>query len=623
MDPRLLQYYDGELQHLREMGAEFAREFPKIASRLGMEGIEVADPYVERLLEGFAFLAARLHLRIDSQFPRFTQRLLEMVYPHFLAPTPSMAIVQLHPSLTEGSLADGFVVPRGSVLRSRLGKGDVTTCEYRTAHDVTLLPLEVAEAEYASYSRDLAGAHERGIRDVKAAVRLRLKATADLTFDRIALDSLVLHLRGVGEVPQRLHEQILGNALGLLVRPARQPAAWFEVVGRSAVRRVGFRDEEALLPYTPRSFQGYRLLQEYFAFPERFMSVELTGLSVARRAKETEIDVFVLLDRVDPTLLNVVDASNFAPYCTPAVNLFPMRCDNIHLQEGAIEFHVLPDRTRPMDFEVYRVTSVVGTGTSAEEEVEFLPFYAVKERDSDATHRAYYTVRREPRLLSEKQRRTGERAAYVGSEVFVALADSEEAPYRSSLRQLAVDTLCTNRDLPLGLSLGQGRSDFQLQTAAPVEAVRCVAGPTAPRPSWREGEAAWRLISQLSLNYLSLVEDDGKGAAALREILSLYAGRADAAAIKQIEGLRSVESRPVIRRMTTPGPITFGRGLEVVVTFDEAAFRGSGVFLLGAVLEEFFARHVSVNAFTETVICTLDRGEIARWPARTGRRRVL
>ncbi len=623
MDPRLLQYYEAELQHLREMGAEFAAAFPKIARRLGMEGIEVADPYVERLLEGFAFLAARLHFRLDSQFPGFTQHLLEMVYPHFLAPTPSMAIFQLRPSLSEGELAGGVLVPRGTVLQSRLGKEDVNRCLYRTAHDVRLLPLEIVEAEYASYTRDLAVVHERGVRDVKASLRIRVRATAGLTLDRIALDSLTLHLRGVGETPMHLYEQLVGNAQGILIRPTSTRDAWAEVAPRSAIRRVGFGDDEALLPYGPRSFQGYRLLQEYFAFADRFMFVELGGLGAARRGKETELDIVVLLDRVDAALLNVVDASNFALYCTPAINLFPMSCDNVDLEGIRPDHHVIPDRTRPMDFEVYEITKVVGTGATVAEEQEFLPFYSIKEQTLTSGRRAFFTTRRAPRALAETQRRTGERTGYLGSEVYIALVDPEAAPHRSDLRQLAIDALCTNRDLPLTLTLGQGRSDFELTVSAPVEKVVCVAGPTPPRASFRDGEAAWRLISHLSLNYLSLVEDAGKGAAALREMLSLYAGRLDAAALKQIEGVKGIDSKAVIRRVSTPGPITFGRGLEIAVTFDDAAFRGSGVFLLGAVLDEFFSRHASINSFTETVIRTVDRGEIMRWPARSGRSRTL
>src|SRR4051794_14447658 len=151
MDPRLLRYYNQELQHLHEMGAEFAQQFPKIAARLGIDGIEVSDPYVERLLEGAGFLAARVQLKLDAEFPRFTQRLLEILYPNFLAPTPSMLVAQFRPQPDEPNLAQGVTIARGSALRSQLGKGDTSTCEFRTAHELTLWPLELTAAEYFSF----------------------------------------------------------------------------------------------------------------------------------------------------------------------------------------------------------------------------------------------------------------------------------------------------------------------------------------------------------------------------------------------------------------------------------------------------------------------------------------
>ncbi len=148
MDPKILRYYNRELQHVREMGAEFAREYPKIAGRLGLEGIECADPYVERLLEGFAYLSARVQLKVDAEFPAFTQHLLQIVYPHYLAPTPSMAVVQFQPDLNEAGLAQGYSIARGTMLRSTVGQDDRTPCEYRTAHETHLWPLEIKEAKY-------------------------------------------------------------------------------------------------------------------------------------------------------------------------------------------------------------------------------------------------------------------------------------------------------------------------------------------------------------------------------------------------------------------------------------------------------------------------------------------
>jgi type VI secretion system protein ImpG len=624
MDPRLLEHYNRELKHIREMGGEFAKEFPKIAARLGLDGFECADPYVERLLEGFAFLAARVQLKAEAEYPRFTQHLLELVYPHYLAPTPSMTVVQFEPDLTEGSLADGFAVARDSVLRSPLGKGDQTACEYRTAHDVTLWPLELVEAEYFAHARGLAAGGASVPQETKAGLRLRLRTTAGLTFDKLGLDRLTLYLRG-GELAHHLYEQLLANAVAMLVRPAGNPPPWHETVDRSCLRPVGFEDGQALIPYGRRSFQGYRLLHEYFAFPERYMFVELGGLAPAvRRCTDTTLDLIVLLDRIDPSLQNVIDPSNFGLYCAPAINLFPKRGDSIHLSDHQFEYHVVPDRTAPTDFEVFGVTSVVGTGTSAESEQEFLPFYSRNNRMAHDSHRAYYTLRRVPRVLSPRQRQAGTRSSYVGSEAFLSLVDADEAPYRSDLRQLAIGTLCTNRDLPLHMSLGQGRTDLTLQASAPVAAVRCIAGPTSPRRSRAEGEVAWRLISHLSLNYLSLTDSsEEEGAVALRDLLMLYGGDADATLKLQVEGVKAIASAPVTRRVAGPGPIAFGRGLELTLTFDEGAFGGSGVFLLASVLEQFFARYVSINSFTETVLKTVQRGEIIRWPARPGLRPTL
>ena len=174
------------------------------------------------------------------------------------------------------------------------------------------------------------------------------------------------------------------------------------------------------------------------------------------------------------------------------------------------------------------------------------------------------------------------------------------------------------------MPVGTGKTDFTLESGAPVESIRCICAPSKPKPSYAEGDTAWRLISHLSLNYLSLVDsDEQKGAAALREILKLYGYITEAHIEKQIEGVLSVTTAPITRRMPLEGPISFGRGLEVTVTMDETAFEGTGCFLLGAILENFFAKSVSINSFTETVIKTDRRGEIMRWPVRIGRNQVL
>lgn len=625
MDPRLLHYYNQELQHLREMGAEFAEQFPKIAARLGMDGIEVADPYVERLVEGVGFLAARVKLKLDAEFPRFTQRLLEIVFPNFLAPTPAMLVAQFQPDLNEPNLARGVVVPRGTSMRGALGSGDQTACEFRTAHDVTLWPLQIAAAEYFSYAPDLPLASLPVGAKVSGGIRLRLRSTAGLNFNQIDLDSLRIFFSGAEETAYKLHELCLGAPLGMLVGPPGRPSSGREFVPARAVRAAGFQDDQALLPVSLRGFQGYRLLQEYFAFPQRFLFADLGGLAPAfRRHGGDELEIVLLFERGEPAMESVVDAGNFALFCTPAVNLFPRRADRIHLSEGAYEYHVVVDRTRPMDFEIHEVTEVRGFGVGADSEQAFLPFYAASHMEP-AEHTAYYMIQREPRLLSAGQKRTGARTSYIGSEVFLSLVDPCEAPFRSDLRQLAVSALCTNRDLPLLMPLGAGKTDFSLDAAVPVQAIRCLKGPSRPSSPLREGGRAWLAVNHLSLNYLSLMDNDAReGAAVLREMLGLYATGADRAGMsRQIEGVRSVRVQPVVRRLPMPGPIACGRGLEITLEVDDLAFQGGSAFLFGAVMEQFFARYVSINAFTETVLRSGARGEIMRWTPRCGGRAIL
>lgn len=620
MNPRFLRYYSQELQHLREVGGEFASDYPKIAGRLGLDSFDCADPYVERLLEGFSFLAARVQLKIDSEFPRFTQHLSELVYPHFLAPTPSMAVVQLQPDLSNPSLKSGFKVPRGSAMRSVLGKTDTTACEYRSAHEVTLWPIELIDAKFFTHSGAQVGLDVQLPAGVKAGIRLRLRTSGGLAFNALPLDRLCLNLRGGDDLPGRLFEKILGSVEGVLVVPVGRPAAWHRLLPKTAVRPVGFDEVDALLPSGKRTFQGYRLLQEYFAFPQRYQFIELTDLQPAvSQCTEAEIEIVILLNRGDAALEKSLDASNFALNCTPVVNLFQRRADRINISDDQFEYHVLVDRTRPMDYEIFQIDAVTGYGSGPNSEQAFHSFYTAKDIGSLHQDKAFYQIRREQRSISQRQRRDGPRSSYIGSEAYVSIVDAAEAPYRADLRQLGLSVWCTNRDLPLSMPIGVGKTDFILDAGAPLTSVRCLAGPSQPYPSFAEGSVAWRLLNHLSLNYLSLLDSDPQqGAVALREMLSLYCHEGDANAQRQIEGVRSVASTPVTRRMPSPGPITYGRGLQITVTLDDAAFEGTGAFLLGGVLSHFFAQYVSINSFTETVIKTLARGDIMRWPAKGG-----
>jgi type VI secretion system protein ImpG len=325
-----------------------------------------------------------------------------------------------------------------------------------------------------------------------------------------------------------------------------------------------------------------------------------------QRCDQNQLDVIILLKESKIELEGAVNADNFKLFCSPAINLFEKRLDRIHVSDKFFEFHVVPDRTRTQDFEVYKLSKVIGYGLKSDEQQEFLPFYLAKDM-GDAGTGAYYVTNRVP-----------------SSEVYLSLVDSTASPFSADIKQLGIEAMCTNRDLPLHMPIGVGKSDFTMEKTAPCTSIRCLGAPTLPKSSHAEGEIAWRIINHLSLNYLSITDtNDRQGASALRDLLRLYSDTGDLQTQKQINGVKSVNCKPVTRGITTSGSIAFVRGLEVTVTVEEASFEGLGVFLLGAVLEQFFAKYVSINSFTETVVKTLERGEIMRWKLRNGLRPIL
>jgi len=623
MDPRLLRLYSDELTHLRDVGAEFAQEFPRIASRLGLEGMEVADPYVERLLEGFAFLTARVQLKLEAEQPRLIAHLLEAIYPNFLAPVPSMMIARLSVDPTDPNLTRGHTVPRGSTLSSEQVRGQDTHCEFRTAHEVTLWPIELAEAQWFTYAPDLPMARLPQAQGMKGGLRLRLRTGGGLPFSQLGLDRLVLHIASGDDVAFRLHELLLGGTIGSWVGGDAATAGerWS---GADSVRGVGFAADEALLPESQRGFSGHRLLQEVAALPHRLLFFEVGDLA-ARLAtvRGDEVELVIFCARGDPALESLVGAGSLALFCTPAINLFRKRLDRITIGPGSWEFHVVPDRARPMDFEVHSLDAVVGHGTGQIAQQEFHPLYATWH---NAAAQAYYVTRREPRLLSPKQKQQGPRSSYIGEEVFISLVDAQHAPYRDELRQLSLSAWVTNRDLPSLLPSGStaGAAAWRLDTQGPVSRVTALRGPTRPVSRQPRGELGWSLVSHLSLNHQSLVgEGPQQAAASLRKLLKLYGAPEDAAWSRQVEGVHAVQAQTVVRRLPFKGPLVFGSGIDIVLELDEMAFQGTSAFLFASVLEQYFARHAAINSFTQLTLRTPQRGEVMRWKPHPGQRDLL
>ena len=616
MDKKLLQYYEQELRFIRELGGEFTRKFPKVAGRLGMSDHSNDDPHVERLFQGFAFFAGRLRQRLDAEFPTLTETLLERVYPHHLKPTPSIAMVQFQPTLSDGSLTSGFVVPRGTELRVRSKLAPGSACQYRTAHAVKLWPITIESVAYTSVLSEIADLRVPAREPIRALVRVRLRVTGGRTFDQLCLQSLPVYLGGADELSARLYETLIMHAGTLVLRWGPRPSEHvaFGDTARST-RQHGFDDDQALLPGVPAVYRGCRLLHEYFAFPARFRSVELLGLgSGIARCNTDKLDIILPLTKHEPTLEGPLSVERLQLFATPVVNLFHRRCDLAVGDDSAAELQIVPDRTQPLDLEVHSVTRVAARLPGRDEPLEYHPMHADIDTGSSSL-RSRYAVERRVRIPHEDEQRAGSRTDYLGTEVFLKLSE----PMREN-SQLVVDALCTNRDLPLLLAK-DGRCEFTLSSGAPVDNVRCIAGPSSPRESAHDGETAWRLVSHLNLNYLTLHDASG-GSAAIREVLALYATLGDPLLRREVDGLRAIACQSVIGPLPQPGPRNFVRGLEVHLHFEEQAF-AQGALTLGSVLSILFARQSSTHSFTQTVLHLRERGEVYRLPAIAGQRQSL
>ncbi len=632
MDETFLNYYNEELKFIREMSGEFAQSFPKVAGRLALDpaGQErCTDPFVERLLEGVAFLTARVRQKQDSEFPTWTQAFFESVYPNFPNPLPSIGVVKISPKLAEADLASGLKVARGTSFLSKLNPGDKTYCTFKTVQDVSLYPLSIGSVDYYDRTLDQLGISSNHLQDASAAIKINFHSTAGSEEDRLpvsefSMERLDLYLRGTGSIPIRILEYILSRTVRVLVRPLGGNASSATAFDPGSLSTIGLKDSEAVLPVDARVFEGYRLLREYFACPQRFRYLSLEGLSEVISAIETPgFEVLFLMNETDDYIQRHLDSSNFDLFCVPVVNLFEKQLDRIELSYNRSEYSVVPDKTKPYDYEVYSIQSITGIGPAAEGgDKTFHSFYRVA--DNLRGVNSFYTTRREVRLLSNAEENYGRKSSYLGSHMYVSLVDGRQNHLETNLRQLSVKALCTNRHLPLSMSRPEDSdSDFEVDYDL-VEKICFIGSPTVPINAQDQGTLLWRMVNQLHSNYHSIIGDsENKSGQGLRDVLRPFADAISIDLLKQVEALIGVESRPITRRFHTEGPASFVRGQEIKLIFDEQVFGDGGFFILGLLISEFLRRYVMINAFVETVLVSKQRGEIKRWKPKTGLKAIL
>ena len=613
MRDELLLYYERELTFLRQMGVEFADKYPKIASRLSLEPDKCEDPHVERLLEAFAFLAARVHLKIDDEFPEITEALLSIIYPHFIRPVPSMTIADFRVNPEQGQIGGGLKIPRGSVLSSRPVGG--VPCKFRTCYDTYVWPLSVVAAEWKTPDR-LQPAIKAP--EAAAALRVELKCWPDITFEKLHPDPLRFFLNGESGLIHTLYELLCSRCTQILVRDPTPGSRVRPVALRpEALRPVGFAEDEGMLPYPRRSFTGYRLLHEYFTFPDKFFFLDLTGLEAALAGGFKDraeliflIAPFELADRRQALELGVTQKT-FQTSCAPAVNLFEQTAEPILLTQRRFDYPIVPDIRRPNATEIFSVEEVVSVRPDSQEPVRFEPFYSFRHGLAGSRGQVFWMA----------SRRASGRRDDDGTEMFLSLVDLDQRPVAPDVDSLTVRLTSTNRDLPSRLPFGAESGDFELESGAPVHSIMALRKPTpALRPPTGKS-SLWRLVSHLSLNYLSLVSE---GREAFQEILKLYNFTNSSYSVKQIEGIADLKSRPQFARIVSENGITFARGTRVEMELDEENFVGGGAYLFASVIEHFLGLYVSLASFSQLSVSTRQRKEVLKlWPPRAGSRILL
>jgi type VI secretion system protein ImpG len=599
-DP-LLHYYERELTFIRESGELFAQKYPKIASRLLLEPDRCEDPHTERLLEAFAFLTGRIQKKIDDGFPELTESLLQIIYPHYTRPLPSMTTVKFMPSLVNVP-PSGHTIAKGARLLSPPVKG--TRLTFTTVQDVHLLPVEVAGASFSLPGNPGIGA--------AGSVKIEVVPTPGIGLDGVVWPNhLRFFLNGQQHHVFKLYELILNNSVDVRFvsfteeKGDRRQEDTIRL-GRDALAPFGLDKDQALLPWPQQSFDGYRLLYEYFAFPEKFLYFDLRGVEKIGRMAGNRLEIHFYMNEGGAGQLPL-DRHTFCLYATPVVNLFKQVALPIRLAHEKVQYPIYHDISTKSTTEVFSVDSVIGVNDRGDSETIYHPFYSIAHYAHNEDRDAYWHARRVP------SPRKGDR----GMDVCLSFTDSGMANARPQCATLTVNTTCTNRDLPARLTPGGMARDFFLEQECPLEGIGCLMKPTPTLRPESGSRMQWRLISHLSLNYLSLLSGDGEG---LKELLKLYDIHDSATTRHQIDGIASVEYRHETMRLGR----SFCRGVEVAIVFDEKRFVGSSVYLFSSVLDRFLAQYVSINSFTRLVVKNAQRTAVIKaWPPRSGNRVLI
>lgn len=640
------------------MGKEFAAQYPKIASRLALDTTDIPDPYVERLLEGVSFLTARTQLKLDAEYPRFVQRILEVVYPDFINQKPAAAIVNLEP--TNQYNADVInLLERGKILRSLPIDEFKVSCPFSVTKTTEILPLRIEKAKYTDsigyLPNTLPALKQSSGKKVQSALRLDFSLSVPGACSEMLPDELSIFLGTELSKSSSLLFLLASECVGVVCHSYENPKQWYYPLPTTPEHR-GFREDEALSFNLDKSVSAFRIMQEYSRLPEKFLFISQKNIKQAVQQAEKKghlpkepehleeivndkgvnkkiityrkryFSLSFLFSNKIPELTELIGVDDFSVNAVPVVNLFRKKSSRFPVNIQDQEHHAVIDRTQPLNYEVYSIEQVKGFDTNNLQTIVFSPMYKAPDIGlfpEAQTQHAYFSARRADRVPSENSAKNGFRSSYLGSEVFLSLANNQNYAFNSNVQHLSVDAWCTSRDLPL-IMPRDGESDFLIEGFLPVKSIKLISKLTRPQEAVSEDRTLWSFLNQLSLNYLSLLNTDKEDApVALKELLTVFVSSESDLLKKQIESIIRVETsiiNKVVRHYGVAAPI---RGINITVTLDEAQLGGVHPFLFGSVLNHYFRRLVAINSFVQLRIDTLQQGHIATWPSEIGERMII
>lgn len=603
----LLPFYERELAFLRKQSQVFAASYPKIAARLTISQDGSEDPHVERLIQSFALLSARISKKLDDDYPEFTEALLDALYPQYLKPFPSCSIAQF--SLPSGvNPSQLTILPRHTELLSNAVRG--VPCRFRTAYEVVLSPMKVIAACY----QPLAAGNSNIVLPRHATSCLSLTIGAGEGGWSVAKqDRLRVFVDAETSLASLLMDALLGHVCAAYIAP-KDSERWIELE-KNPLQPVGFGEDELLVPQAGSTHPALGLLAEHFAFPEKFYFFDIDIAALRRRQPAGSAAMLHLVFRDlragshASQMLEEVGAQHFQTGCSPVINLFERLGDPIRLTHVSGSYPVLADGRNATAYEVYSIDSVQLVRQSAQGDtvVSFQPFYSLKHGQTPQRNAHYWLMRRNAEMAERSP----------GYEAEISIIDTDFNPLVAQSETLSLGLTCTNRDLPALLSFGKASGDLFVEGNSQASRIRLLRRPSATLRPRRGKSMHWRLVSHLALSHQSLVDGD---AAALRELLFLYDWRRSSVSSQQIESIVRIRHRQSVQWLPGQPFATFVRGVEVHLWVDETRFVGSSLQVFVAVLDRFFGLYVNLNSFTQLVVFSAlqEEKELARCQPRSG-----